>query len=357
MLVCLYLGEGLSTKMASEIYRKNRSWLFADVKKHLPEVVSCLCDVGILSPSDREEISLIRQQTDLLLDAIRKKIITSRAPFEFAIKFAQALKKTSVSSSGLADFEDELEERQNTVASRKSSFDSSQNRGASDSSSETQSSSPRRASADDVGHQEMQVSGRRKGVSESSSSTISDDPSSRRSSAGSDSGVDQSSPGHVVNIRRQLSKGLQPIKESEANVGVPEKFEDDAFEGVSTAHEEYIETKAAESALPSPEVCSEPIPIREEIPIVRKLSVHRYDRFVESVLKAAQEFCREDKQAASKEFHEMEQLYCKNILELEAEVSLLRCNLKESEKHIKDVEHEKALHTKNIQEKERKISR
>ena len=65
--------------MASEIYKKNRPWLFADIKGHLPEVISCLCDEDILSPNDREEISLIPQQTDLLLDAIRKKIITSGA--------------------------------------------------------------------------------------------------------------------------------------------------------------------------------------------------------------------------------------------------------------------------------------
>ena len=374
VFVCLYLGEWLwFKKMASEIYKKNRPWLFADIKEHLAEVVSCLCDEGILSLNDRDEISLIHQQTDLLLDAIRKKIITSGTPFEFAIKFAQALKKANVSSSGLTAFESELEERQNTVASRKSSLDSVQSRGASDSSKEAQSSSPRRASTGDIGHhQETQLSGRKKGVSESSSSVVSDDPSSRRSSTGSesslshqpggassDSGFDQpsgTSPSHVASIRRQLSKGLQPIKESEATVGIPEEIEDDALIGVSTAPEECTETMEAEGSPPSPEVCSESNPIREEMP-VRNLSMHRYDRFVESVLKAAQEFCREGEQAASKEFHEMEQLYCKRILELQAEVSSLCSNLQESEQIIKDVEHEKALHAKSIQEKERKISR
>lgn len=353
--------------MASEIYKKNRPWLFADIKEHLPEVISCLCDEDILSPNDREEISLITQQTDLLLDAIRKKIITSGAPFEFTIKFAWALKKANVSSSGLADFESELEERQNTVASRKSSLDSVQSRGASVSSVEAQSGSPRRASTGDIGHQVTQISGRRRGVSESSSSAVSDDPSSRRSSTGSDSslshrpgsassdsGFDQSSgtsPSHVTNIRRQLSKGLQPIKESEANVGILETFEDDTFIGVSTAPEECTETKEAENALSSPEVCSESNPTREEMP-TRKQSIHRYDRFMDVVLKAAQDLCREDREAASKECHEMDQLYRERISELEDEVSTLRQNLLESEQHIKDAKHEKTL---DIQEKQREI--
>jgi hypothetical protein len=348
-------------EMASEIYKKNRPWLFADIKNHLPEVISCLCDEGILSPDDREEISLVTQRTDLLLDAIRKKIITSGGPFEFAIKFAQALKKTSISSSGLADFESELEERKNTIASRKSSLDSARSRGDSDSSEE-----PRRASTGDihVGHRETQISGRRRGVSESSSSAISDDPSSRRSSTGSDSslshrrgsassdsGIDPSSgasPSHVTNIRRRPSTSLQPIKESEVNAEIPEKFEDDAFQGVSTAPEEFIKTKEAESSLPSPEMCSDSNPTREEMPM-RQQSTQGYDRFMDTVLKAAQELCREDREAASKEYHEMDQLYLQRISELEHEVLTLHHNLQESEQHIKDAEHEETL------EKQREI--
>ncbi len=340
--------------MASEIYKKNRPWLFGDIKNHLPEVISCLCDEGILSPDDRDEINLISQRTDLLLDAIRKKIITSGAPFEFAIKFAQALKKTNVSSSGLADFETELEERKNTIASRKSSLDSARSRGDSDSSEE-----PRRASTGDIGHRETQISGRRRGVSESSSSAVSDDPSSRRSSTGSDSslshrrdsassdsGIDPSSgasPSHVTNIRRQLSTGLQPIKESEVNADIPEIFEDDAFQSTSTAPEEYnIETKEAESSLPSPEMCSDSNPTREEMPM-KQQSMQGYDRFMDTVLRAAQELCREDREAASKEYHEMDRLYRQRISELEHDVSTLHHSLQESEQHIKDAEHEKTL--------------
>jgi DNA repair exonuclease SbcCD ATPase subunit len=299
-----------------------------------------------------------------LLDTIRKKIIASGAQFEFAIKFAQALRKSSVSSSGLAGFESELEERKNTIASRKSSLDSARSRGDSDSSEE-----PRRASTGDihVGHRETQISGRRRGVSESSSSAISDDPSSRRSSTGSDSslshrrgsassdsGIDPSSgasPSHVSNIRRQLSTGLQPINESEVNTDIPEKFEDDAFQGTSTAPEEYIETKEAENFLPSPEMCSDSNPTREEMPM-RQQSKQGYDRFIDTVLKAAQEFCREDREAASKEYHEMDRLYLQRISELEHDVSTLHHSLQESEQHIKDAEHEKTL---DIQEKENEI--
>lgn len=358
--------------MASEIFKKNRPWLFADIKNHLPEIISCLCDEGILSANDREQISLESQWIDLLLDDIRKKIITSGAPFEFAIKFAQALKRTSVSSSRLDAFESELKERQNTIASRKSSLDSARSRSASDSSEEEQCGSPRRASTGDIGHHKTQVSGRRKGVSESSSGAASDDPSSRRSSTGSesslshrpgsassDSGIDPSSgasPSHVVNIRRQLSTGLKPIKESEVNTDIPEKFEDDAFQGDPTVPEEYNETKEAESSLPPPEMCSDSNPTRDEMPM-RQQSVHGYDRFMEIVLKAAQDLCREDREAASEEHHEMDQLYRKRISELEDEVSTLRYNLQESEQqeseqHIKDTEHEKTL---DIEEKQREI--
>ena len=353
--------------MASEIYKKNRPWLFADIKNHLPEVISCLCDEGIPSANDREQISLETQRTNLLLEDIRRKINASRAPFEFAIKFAQALKRTNVSSSCLDDFKSELEERQNTVASRKSSLDSVRSRGASDSSEEEQCGSPCRASTGDIGHRKAQVSGRRKGVSESSSGAASDDTSSHRSSTGSesslshrpgsassDSGMDPSSgasPSHVVNIRRQLSTGLKPIKESEVSTDIPEEVEDDVFQGVPTAPEEYSETKEAESSLPPPEMCSDSNPTRDEMPM-RQQSMHGYDRFIDTVLTAAQDLCHEDRETASKEYHKMNQLYHKRISELEVEVSTLRHNLQESEQHIKDAEHEK---TEDIKEKQREI--
>ena len=362
--------------MASEIYKKNRPWLFADIKNHLPEIISCLCDEGILSANDREQISLESQWIDLLLDDIRKKIITSGAPFEFAIKFAQALKRTSVSSSRLDAFESELKEGKKTIASRKSSLDSVRSRGASDSSEEEQCGSPRRVSEGDihVGHCETQVSGRRIGASESSSGAASDDPSSRRSSTGSesslshrpgsassDSGMDPSSgasPNHVVNIRRKLSTDLKPIKEStEVSTDIPEKVKDDVFQGVPTVPaEEYSETKEAESSLPPPEMCSDSNPTRDEMPM-RQQSMHGYDRFMDTVLTAAQDLFREDREAASKEYHEMDQLYRQRISELEDEVSTLRYNLQESEQqeseqHIKDAEHEKKL---DIEEKQREI--
>ena len=204
-------------------------------------------------------------------------------------------------------------------------------------------------------------------MSESSSGAVSDDPSSRRSStgsksslshrrgsAGSDSGIDPSngaSPSHVVNIRRQLSTDLKTIKESEANMDIPEKVEDDAFQSVPTAPEEYSETKEAESSLPPPEMCSDSNPTRDEMPM-RQQSMRGYDRFMDTVLTAAQDLCREGMEAASKEYHEMDQLYLKRISELEDEVSTLRHNLQKSEQHIRDAEHEKTL---DIEEKQREI--
>ena len=143
--ICVYvcMGEGLSIKMA-EIYKKNRAWLFAVIKEQMPEVVSHLCDEGILLPSDREEVTKISEQTKRLLDVVQKKIISSLAPFDYTIGFARALEKAGVSSSPLADFVKELEDRQETVVSRKSSLpDSMCSNVASDGNKEAQSSGSR----------------------------------------------------------------------------------------------------------------------------------------------------------------------------------------------------------------------
>ena len=217
---------------------------------------------------------------------------------------------------------------------------------------------------------------RRRLTSEPSSSGVSDGDSSRRSStgsnssspyrpgsAGSDSGLDQSrdsSPNHVPTIRRQISQNLTTIEKqvpnevnltipmNESGIGMQEMIEAEAVQLVS---EEYHEAKEDESFLPPPEVCCESNPTRVLVEVsMRKKSTTRIDRFMDSVLKAAQEFCREDKEAASEKLHEMNQLYRERISELDSQVSSL-CNLLESEQHIKEAEQENAL--LDIQEKER----
>ena len=188
-LLCLYLGEGLSIKMASEIYWKNRPWLLADIKEHFAKVLFCLCDEGILSADDKDEVTRISKQATRLMDVIHKKIKNDYAPFDFAIRFARVLEKASVSSDHLADFVRELEDRRITVASRKSSLDS--NIVSGDRNKELQSRTLSKSqSAGIIGQQQMSERGILR--SESSSSGISES-SSRKSSIGNAS---DSSPSH-----------------------------------------------------------------------------------------------------------------------------------------------------------------
>ena len=361
--------------MASEIYWKNRPWLLAEIKQHLPEVVSCLCDEDILSSDDRDGVIRISEQANRLMDVIHKKISNSFTPFDFAIKFAWVLEKASVSSSRLADFIKELEERRTTVVSRKSSLDSMRNTVAGDGNKEPQIRSLSKSRSAGSIHQQVSERGRMR--SESSSSAVSEGSSRKSStgsnsslsyqpgSAGSDSGLDQShdsNPRRISNIMRQQSN-LDPIDEqilSEANpvsesadytcTSMQETMQAESAPIVPVAEEQNEINECS----PPPEECSEPNPVNTEI-TTRNEST-KLDCFMNTVLTAAHELYREDMEAASKEYHEMDQLYRKRISKLDADILELRHNLQESEQHIKDAEYEKALHAKDIQTKDKRIS-
>ena len=72
MLLVFVSGGGILSR--NGFRRKNRPWLFADIKERLPEVVSYLFDEGILLADDRDEVTRISEQAARLMDIIHKKI-------------------------------------------------------------------------------------------------------------------------------------------------------------------------------------------------------------------------------------------------------------------------------------------
>ena len=320
MLVWLYLGEGFPIKMASEIYRKNRSWLFAEIKEHLPDVVSCLCDEGILSSDDRDRVTRISEQATRLLDVIHKKINSDFTPFDFAIKFARVLEKTNVSSSHLADFIREMEGHKSTVVSQKStvvsrknsldsgitsltigSFKEAQSIGNSE---EAQSSIPRRGSTGSITQQINQKSKRRCVSSDSLETVVWKTVTAKRKESFLDPvkpvQVSESSYDMQIGVLKEESY-LKPVHASESSYGM---------------HIGILKAKQGESYL-TPVECSElDSGMFLEMPVGLFNKSTRLDHFMDTVLKASQELHWEDKGAASKVFYEIYHLYCERNLEL-----------------------------------------